>query len=480
VIHFPNGQQPLPVAPASLGADLVRALEQVPNAAQPAATPGDIVSVRSLPAALDLGLMNHGDPNTAPAGAADYQLARTAALASEPVTSIHHLGEAVQQSPAYASVALQDPAFSGMRSQVQDLANRMNPVGGTDQTAGAGTYQPPRGVLPAGVVTTDAAAVAERPVVTSLPQVVETGQDPAPNSANVPPAQTANAPAPAIPAQPSATEVSRPQIPAPLPAPQPAAALAPLPHAPVGGPTAAQAISAALDLELLHSWDTEPARAAAANEYQLAQAAIQSGDRPAALQHLEQAILAHPAQAAAALVDPAFDSIKGQVRDLVTHLAMAARIRAEMALSEAHAAIQALGASGPARPLLLARAYLEAARASFQLGTYTGYVQAAFAAELSQRIARGRIRSRRWGLSAFAPVKRAVQHAARRLWQRLPLLAILLGWFFAGIVAALVSLPFQAGAAFRAWLLPAWAVGLVCLVLYGFVRSIRAMTTRRT
>jgi hypothetical protein len=476
VIHFPNGQQPLPVAAPNLGADLVRALERVPSASQPAATPGDIVSVRSLPAALDLGLMNHQDPNSAPAGAADYQLARTAALASEPVTSLHHLGEAVQQSPAYASVALQDPAFNGMRDQVQDLANRMNPVGGTDQTAGAGTYQPPRGVLPAGVVTTDAPAVAERPVVTSLPQVVETGQDPAPNSANVLPAQTASAPASTIPAQPSATEVSRP----PLPAPQPAATLAPPPHAPAAGPTAAQAVSAALDLELLHSWDTQSVRAAAANEYQLAQTAIQSGDRPAALQHLEQAILAHPAQAAAALVDPAFDSIKGQVRDLVTRLTLAARIHAEVSISEARAVLQSVGTSLMTRPLLMARAYLHAAQASFQLGTYTGYVQAAFAAELSQRVARGKLRSRRWSLGAFAPVKRAVEHAARRLWQRLPVLAILLGWFVAGIVAAVASLPFEAGTTFRGWLLPVWSIGLVCGVLYGFVRSIRAASRRRT
>lgn len=475
MIHFPNGQQPLPVAAPNLGADLVRALEQVPNAAQPA-TPGDIVSVRSLPAALDLGLMNHQDPNTAPAGAADYQLARTAALASEPVTSLHHLGEAVQQSPAYASVALQDPAFSGMRSQVQDLANRMNPVGGVDQSAGAATYQPSRGVLPAGVVTSGAPAVAERPVVANLPQVVETGQDPAPNSANVPPAQTASAPDAAIPAQPNATEAFR----SPLPIPQPAATPAPPPQPTPAGSAPARTVSAALDLELLISGDTEPVRAAAANEYQLAQTALQSGDRPAALQHLEQAILAHPAQAAAALVDPAFDSIRGQVRDLVTRLTLAARIRAEVSISEARAVLQSAGTSLMTRPLLLARAYLQAAQASFQLSTYTGYVQAAFAAELSRRIARGKLPSRRWSLGAFAPVKRAVEHAARRLWQRLPVLAVLLGWFTTGIVAAVASLPFESGAAFRAWLLPIWAFGMVAGVLYGFVRSLRAVTKHRT
>lgn len=479
MVHFPTGQSPLPLQPANLGADLVRAVGHVPNASQPSATPGDTISVQSLHAALELDLLNYANPNTAPAGAADYQLARTAALASEPVTSMEHLGQAVQQSPAYASVALQDPAFQGMRVEVQDLANRMNPVGGVDQTAGAGTYQPPRGVLPAGVVTGDSPVVSEQPVVTNLPQIANVGQGPAPKSANVPLAQNASAPpvtSQTLPDKPDAASQSQP-LSAP---PEPGRLPAPAPQSVPSGSTLAPAVSTTLDLKLLQSWDTEAVRAVATAEYQLARTAIQAGDRPAALLHLEQAILAYPGQAAAALADRAFDSIKGQVRDLVAHLALDARIRAEAAISEAHAAIQALGTAGAARPLALARAYLEAAQASFQMGTYTGYVQAACAAQLSERIARGK-RSRAsllWSAGAFAPVKRVVERAARRLWQRLPLLAILLGWFFAGIVAAVASLPFAAGAAFRAWLLPVWAMGLLAFVLFGLVRSIRAVSKR--
>ncbi len=466
MIHFSHGQLPAPVAPSNLGADLVRAVGQVPSAAQGAEPAGDTISVQSLPAALDLGLMNYSDPNTAPAGAADYQLARNAAVASQPVTSMQHLEQAAQQSPAYASVALHDPAFEGMRSQVQDLANRMNPVGGTDQTAGAGTYQPSRAVLPTGVVASNAPAVGEQPIVPNLPQVVDVGQDPAPKSTNAPPAQSASPP-------PNAGSAS-----APPPAPQTTGAPAPPPQPAATGTPPARAVTAGFELELLQSWDTEPVRAVAANQYQLAETAIQSGDRSGALLHLEQAILAHPAQAAAALANPAFDSIKGQVRDLVTNLTLAARIRAENSISAARAVLQSVGASVMARPLPLARAYLQAAQASFQLATYTGYVQAAFAAELSQQIATGKLRSRRWALGAFAPAKRALQHVATRLWLRLPVLAILLGWFFTGIVAAVASLPFESGAAFRAWLLPIWAFGLVAGVLYGFVRSIRAVAGR--
>jgi tetratricopeptide (TPR) repeat protein len=460
----------LPIVP-DLGADLLRAIAHVRNTAQPSATPDDTVSVQSVHAALELDLVNQVDPHSAPAGAADYQLARTAALASEPVTSMHYLGEAVQQSPAYVSVALQDPAFHAMHEQVQDLANRIDPTGGVDQTSAAGTYQPPRGVLPAGVVASQAPVVSEQPIVPDLAQVVETGQDPAPKSASAfplqaPPRPTEGTDAPASP---------RP----PLLTPPPGHTPAPPPQLSPAGPLPARAVSAAIDLSLLQSWDSEPARAAAANEYQLAQTAIVAGDRPAALQHLEQAILAHPSQPAAALADPAFEGIRGQVRDLVARLTLSARMHAEASISEAHAALQSAGTSLTARPLLLARAYLQSAQASFQLGIYTGYVQAAFAAELAQRIAKEKL-LRRWGLAAFAPVERMVREAARRLWFRLPVLAILLGWFVAGIAAAVVSLPFAGGAAFRAWLLPIWAMGLVCTVLYGFVRSIRAALKRRT
>ena len=475
MIHFPNGPRPIPVVP-DLAADLLRAVARVPNAPQQSsATPGDTVSVRSMPAALELDLMNHSDPNTAPAGAADYQLARTAASASETVTSLQHLEQAVQQSPAYGAVALEDPAFHAMRGPVQELVDRMQPVAGTGSTAAAGTYQPPRGV-PQSVVPASETPDSQSPVVTNSAPVVEAGQDPAPKSTNTPPALTSSAPPASMPAQPDVDRDAPPALPPPsLPVRSPA-----LPSQP---PMAAQeiprAVSAAMDLDFLQSWDTEPARALAANEYQLAQTAMQSGDRSAALQHLEQAILAHPAQAAAALADLAFDSIRGSVRDLVTRLTLAERIHAEASISEAHAALQSLGISAAARPLLLARAYLQSAQSSLQLGTYTGYVQAALAADLAQRAARGKLRSRRWGFGAFTPMKQAIERTVRRLWQRLPGLAILLGWFFAGVVAAVASLPFEAGAAFRAWLLPLWSIGLVCFVLYGFVRSIRATTRRR-
>lgn len=403
----------------------------------PAASAGDTISVQSVHAALELDLINHLDPNSLPvAGAADYQLARVAAAASETSTSMQHLEIAVHESPAYASVALEDPAFNAMRGPVQELVDRVTYVAGSSQSAAAGTYQPTR-------------------IPTPLPPPVLTDQA-------VPPSAPADAgPAPVHSALPS------PQSGRPVASPLPS----PAPSTPIQLP---RAIDAALDLALLRSWDTEPARFAAAAEYQLAQNAAQSGDRSSALQHLEQAILAHPAQAAAALSDPAFDSIKYPVHDLVARLTGDARVHAESAGADARLALQSAGAAGLSPHLLTARSYLDAAQASLQLGTYTGLVQAAYAADLARRIATGE-RSEtlsRLRLGGFEPVKRALQRGVRNLWRKLPLLAILLGWFLAGVLAAVVSLLFETGGAFRASLFPGWALGLLTLVVVGFVRSI--------
>ncbi len=77
---------------------------------------------------------------------------------------------------------------------------------------------------------------------------------------------------------------------------------------------------AALGLDLLQQWDDSAARSAGATEYQLAGAASASGDHAAALQHLELSILAHAEYELAAQQDPAFDAVRGDVRDMVGRL----------------------------------------------------------------------------------------------------------------------------------------------------------------
>jgi len=243
---------------------------------------------------------------------------------------------------------------------------------------------------------------------------------------------------------------------------------------------------AALELDLLQHWDDGAARAAGAAEYQLARTAAAAGDRAATLQHLEQSILGHPAYAQAAQQDPAFDAVRGDVRDMVGRLNVLGRIRAEASIAEAGAALESARGSDGAGRVPHAQAYLDLAQAHFDSVSYAGYVMAAQAAAMAQQtVARSKITppapmAAIGGKTLLRPVARAARKAASRLWQTLPLLAILLGWFFAGIFAGVASLPFQQGAiaGMRQTLFPIWAMGLLSMVLIGFVRSIRRIGRR--
>jgi hypothetical protein len=257
-------------------------------------------------------------------------------------------------------------------------------------------------------------------------------------------------------------------------------------RAPVDNLTLRTAAVAALELDLLRDWDDGAARSAGAAEYQLALAAAATGDHTATLQHLEQSILAHPEFAPAAQQDPAFDAMRGDVRDMVGRLNILGRIRAEAAIGEAGATLESVrGVDAPGR-VLHAQAYLDLAQAHLDSASYAGYVVAAQAAAMAQQTALGPKVTPPAPMPAgssnilLRPITRATRQAVRRLWQTLPLLAILLAWFFAGILAGMASLPFQHGAIaeLRQMLFPIWAMGLLAMVVLGFVRSIRRIGWR--
>jgi hypothetical protein len=257
---------------------------------------------------------------------------------------------------------------------------------------------------------------------------------------------------------------------------------------PVDNLTLLSAALGALELDLLQHWDDGAARTAGAVEYQMARTASASGDHAGSLQHLERSILAHPAFVEAAEQDPAFDTVRGDVRDLVGRLSVLARIRAEAAIEDAGDALEPVRTSDATGRVQHAQAYLDLAQAHLESASYAGYVVAAQAAALAQQAADGAkvtppapmvaINSK----SSLAPITRAARKSVRRLWQTMPLLAILLAWLFAGILAGVASLPFQRGAIaeLRQTFFPVWALGLLGMVLIGFVRSIRRIRWRRS
>jgi len=254
-----------------------------------------------------------------------------------------------------------------------------------------------------------------------------------------------------------------------------------MPEAVVDSVVLQEAAVAALELDLLSHWDDGAAQARGAAEFQLARAAAQAGDSAASLEHLELAILADPVHAAAVAEDPAFGAMRGAVRELVGHATVLARMRAEASIDAALSVLESAGGSRLAAPADQARAFLDAAQAHFELGTYAAFVEAAQVAIRAQQVAEDsriersgrRSPGRPLGGSAVrtpGPARRAV----RRLWDKLPLLAILLGWLLAGMVGGVAALPFQDGyiSETRQMLFSIWALGLLAMVLAGFVRSI--------
>jgi len=264
------------------------------------------------------------------------------------------------------------------------------------------------------------------------------------------------------------------------PDPRVPAAPASMPEAVVDSVVLQEAAVAALELDLLSHWDDGAAQARGAAEFQLARAAAQAGDSAASLQHLEQAILSDPVHADAARRDPAFSAMRGAVQELVGHASVLARMRAEASIDAARSALESDGGSGLAGRADQVKAFLDLAQAHFELGTYVAYVEAGQAAMRARQIAEdarieplGRSSGRNFRPSTPrtpGPARRAV----RRLWDKLPWLAILLGWLLAGIVCGVASLPFQNGyiSETRQMLFSIWALGLLAMVLAGFVRSI--------
>lgn len=242
---------------------------------------------------------------------------------------------------------------------------------------------------------------------------------------------------------------------------------------------------AALELGVLQQWGNEATPASAAAEYRLAQEAVQRGDPAAALRHLEAAILEHKSYAADALQDPAFRSVSSLVLALVGRLTILARTRAEAALAAAASALESAGIQD-SQALAGGRAYWELAQARLQSHSYAGYVEALAAAVLAQQTAvKWKPEAAPPGVMAAAPGRWGdaqprggrLRQAARHLWRRLPLLAILLAWLAAGIAGGVAALPFQDGsiAVWRQILFPIWALGLLLMVLIGFTRSLVRM-----
>lgn len=232
-------------------------------------------------------------------------------------------------------------------------------------------------------------------------------------------------------------------------------------------------LGAALAAELVRLWDGLTAqRPDAAIAYE---AARRAGTPEIALIQLERAIKANPGHATVAISDPDFAVFRESVARMIEHLTAAARLEAQAAIREA------IDMDPDRRETA---AVLNAAEARYQLNTYAGYLEAAIAARLALQI--GRERAEAISLSRSSIVDRMQRlmeplgrirtraaNGAAVLWERFPLFAILLGWFGAGVGFGVLAGAFGLWPELR-WLFGFWGMGLVAIVMLGFLRSLRS------
>ena len=241
-----------------------------------------------------------------------------------------------------------------------------------------------------------------------------------------------------------------------------------------------------LAAELIRLWEGSAAqRSEAAIAYE---AARRASTPEIALIHLERAVKTNPGYAVAAISDPMFAVWREPAARMIDYLTAVARLEAQAVMREAEQAVAA-EAIGTDPDRCEAAAILNASEARYQLNTYAGYIEAAIAARLASQIAVKRAVAKRLSKSLIADrVHRAMEQFGRigawaadgagLLWERFPLFAILLGWFVVGAGFGVLTRAFGAWPGLR-WILGFWSMGLVAIVMLGFLRSLRKSRRRR-
>ena len=197
--------------------------------------------------------------------------------------------------------------------------------------------------------------------------------------------------------------------------------------------------------------------------------AVADRDVPRALAHLTDYIRQNPGHADALPTIPSLIPIQGQVQELLRHVTVEAKVEAERMIAAASLVVSTAEA-----PLTLnGPDVLAVAQRFAETGQLVNYIRAS---ELSQAV----ITSYSAGVPDVraSVLRRRLPELMRTLWQRVPLLVLLVGWFALGLVGAAISLLARAaGDAFSPATVQAgfelWGVGFLVLVAVQFFISVR-------
>ncbi len=228
--------------------------------------------------------------------------------------------------------------------------------------------------------------------------------------------------------------------------------------------------------------------------YDAARTAALGGDVVKALVHLELAFGANPLYTAHAASDPALEHLQAEAGSIANRLAVTARFQAE---SQIEAAAHALGEAVLVKPnqdLREPELLLLSARAFLNTGLYLGYFNAAQAAQRSLTITRNTLANgtpgpgvaarQGWAGKGAKPVPGQILCKFHKLWRRLPLLALLIAWFFLGLACGFLGfivriiIPEAAGSVWYSTIYSTWGLGLLVLAAIGAMGGIRKSVKR--
>lgn len=211
---------------------------------------------------------------------------------------------------------------------------------------------------------------------------------------------------------------------------------------------------------------------------QTAGAAVAHHDVPRALAVLAEYINRNPEHAAVLPASPALLPIQSEVKELLSHMTQDARIGAERLIAAAGLAMDGAAEKHPNG--LSGAGVLAVAERFAESGQLVNYVRAA---ELSQAVIAfyaGTPADIALDKSSVRAVRRPLLELAGRLWRRVPVLVLLVGWFALGVAGGATALLARiTGGELNASTVEAgvevWGVGFLVLVVLQFWIAVRGI-----
>ena len=184
---------------------------------------------------------------------------------------------------------------------------------------------------------------------------------------------------------------------------------------------------------------------------------------PDALKTLEKMVTLSPERGPQlAHSEPGLAHLRMEIRSLMQRLETGAKAEAEGTVLAASLAVAAAPGRIPAPNTIAPQDLLALATKFLESGQYVNYIRAT---ELGRMV-----------LTEYSGSTRSAgERRLRKLWQRAPLLVLLLGWFGVGLVGGAISLmgrysgqgPIGSGA------VEIWVAGFLGLVLFQFLATVR-------